>query len=126
MHLDEDVFAYGNATEVKGPRLRDFGLAADEDLIGPFTPATPSDEIPGCSTFVDPACAKLTGYYFILSAGTQLPDGLAVHADGEDCGGLAPWGHRTIYPTLPMSFGEFRALVRELPWRRVGRMNANV
>jgi hypothetical protein len=126
VHLDVDLFAFGNAAEVRGPRPRDFGLTADEDLVGPFAPAAPSDEIPGCSTFVDPARAQLTGYCFVLPVGTPLPAGLAVRADGEDCGGLAPWGHRTIYPTLPMSFGEFRALVRELPWRRVGRMNANV
>ena len=47
---------------------------------------------------------------------------MGVHADGVDVGGPAPWGHRTIYPSLRMTVNHFDGLYLGLPWERaVGR-----
>lgn len=117
-----DLYAFGNAVGVKGPRPLDFGSVSDNDLVGPYAPSTPMDQIPGSSAFVDPHRAHLTGCYYVLPGNAELPAGLGIHADGEDSGGLAPWGHRTIYPTTPMQFSKFRELILGLPWQRAGKV----
>jgi hypothetical protein len=52
----------------------------------------------------------------------DLPEGLGVHADGEDVEGLQPWGHRSVYPTIGMSYDQFQELFQAMPWEYVGRI----
>jgi RHS repeat-associated protein len=118
----EDLYAFGNATEPKGARLSDLGVSSPDETVGPYSPTSAADEIPGASTTTDPAGSGLTGNYHRLPAGTDLPDGLGVHADGSDVGGLGPAGHRTIYPTAPMSYDEFQGLFKGLPWEWAGKI----
>ena len=110
----EDIYAFGNST---GPReARPIDLGADP--VGPFSPETPLDMVLGASAFRWPEDSGLTGKVWLLRAGTVLPPGLAIHADGSDVGGTNPKGHRTIYPTARMSHETFRRLIRELDWQR--------
>jgi hypothetical protein len=102
--------------------MSDFGVSSEDEVVGPYSPTSPTDAIPGASTFTDPKAAPLTGQYHVLPEGTELPDGLGVHADGEDVGGNAPYGHRTIYPTAPMTFSQFQELFNGLPWQWVGKV----
>jgi len=53
--------------------------------------------------------------------GTQLPEGLAVVADGSDVGGLMEATHHTIYPTEPMSPEAFADQFLGLPWEYRGK-----
>jgi hypothetical protein len=75
----------------------------------------------GASTYIDPKQAPVTGQYHVLPSGTELPDGLAIHADGQDVGGSAPVGHGTIYPTKPMTVSEFGDKFNSLPWEWAGK-----
>lgn len=118
----EDVYAFGNASGPSGARLSDFGLSSPDETVGPYSPRSPTEEIPGASTTTDPLGSGLTGHYHRLPAGTDLPEGLGIHADGADVGGLGPAGHRTIYPTAPMSYGEFQGLFQGLPWEWAGKI----
>ncbi|GAA1860843.1 hypothetical protein GCM10009687_30040 [Asanoa iriomotensis] len=105
----------------KGParlRLSDLG----PEPMGLVVPTSPLDEIPGISTFTDPQRSGLSGTYWVLAAGTALPPGLDIHADGLDVGGLAPPGHRTIYAARPMSWEEFYEVDGELQWRYGGKI----
>jgi YD repeat-containing protein len=75
----------------------------------------------GDSLYSNPDTAPLTGPYHRLAAGTVLPEGLAVIADGADVGGTEPVGHHTIYPTRGMPFGEFVDLYLGLQWEYAGK-----
>jgi len=100
----------------------DFHVQSRDDNVGPFSPTSPQDVAEGASTFIDPKRAPLKGWYHRLPEGTVLPTGMGVHADGVDVGGPAPWGHRTIYPSLRMTVNHFDGLYLGLPWERaVGR-----
>lgn len=118
----EDLYAFGNRS---GPRLprpeQDFGVSGPGDQVGPFSPASPQDNVSGASTFTDPTQAPLTGQYHKLPADTLLPEGLGVHADGRDVGGTHGWGHRTIYPAERMSVAKFQELFGGLPWTWAGK-----
>lgn len=118
----EDLYAFGSKSAPRPPRpAQDFGVSAPEDPVGPYAPAAPTDAVPGASTFTDPKQAPLTGNYHVLPADTPLPDGLGIHADGQDVGGRAPWGHRTIYPTTRMTVSQFQQLFSNLPWDWAGK-----
>jgi RHS repeat-associated protein len=120
--IGEDLYAFGNKAAPRAPRLSDMGVSSGDDIVGPYAPSAPTDEVPGASTFNDPKVAGLTGQYHVLPAGTELPEGIAIHADGEDVGGLADWGHRTIYPTSPMSMSAFQELFLNLRWQWAGKI----
>lgn len=90
--------------------------------MGPYSPSAPTDEVGAASTYIDAERSGLAGHYYRLLAGTELPEGLGVHADGEDVGGLQPWGHRSVYPTVEMPYGQFQDLFQNLPWEYVGRI----
>jgi hypothetical protein len=113
---------FGNASGPKAGRLSDFGISSSDETIGPYSPTAPTDDIPGTSTFRDPATSGLTGHYWNIPANTDLPDGLGFHEDGADVGGNAPVGHVTIYPTSGMNFAEFQNLVQGLPWEYGGKI----
>ncbi|GGN44613.1 hypothetical protein FHR83_004541 [Actinoplanes campanulatus] len=105
---------FGNAS---GPgRIRPSDLG--EDPIGPFRPENPQDIVLGVSVFRWPELSGLTGKRWRLPAGTVLPEGLGIHADGSDAGGQGPLGHALLFPTECMSHAKFCALVQGLPWER--------
>jgi len=112
-----DLHRFGNSQGPRRPRLEDLP-ADDEGLVGPEQGPVPN----GVSTFAVPDEAGLTGHYWRLAAGTELPDGLAVIADGEDVGGPRPPGHHTLYPAVRMSAQHFVDLVERLPRIRTGKI----
>ena len=72
----------------------------------------------GASCAADVDKTSLNGKYRTLPAGTVLPEGLAVKADGKDVYPASKHyeGHHTIYPTKEMTFQEFNELYKNLPW----------
>ena len=69
---------------------------------------------------------QATGQVHRIPAGTELPEGLAVHADGEDIvvngvKGTKSMGHRTVYPADPMTGDEFNRRFRSMGWEHVGK-----
>ena len=69
---------------------------------------------------------RVKGQIYRIPAGTELPEGLAVHADGEDVvvngvKGTKSTGHRTVYPTEPMTVDEFNRRFRSMDWEHVGK-----
>jgi hypothetical protein len=58
------------------------------------------------------------GQSHTLPAGTQLPPGLGVIADGKDVGGTHAPGHHSIVPTQPMTPQEFEDKYTSLPWKK--------
>jgi hypothetical protein len=118
----EDLYAFGSKTAPRPPRpVQDFGVPSPDEPVGPFVPGPPTDAVPGASTFTDPKQAPLTGNYHSLPADTPLPPGLGIHADGQDAGGTAPWGHRTVYPSTRMTVSQFQELFSNLPWTWAGK-----
>lgn len=63
----------------------------------------------------------LTGHYYKLEQGIELPSGLEVIADGKDVGGVHLLTHHTIYPTRPMSLTEFQEKFLACGWIYVGK-----
>lgn len=117
----EHLYAFGNKKMPKLTRLdRDLRVESSDEIVGPYAPVSPTDRVLGKSTYVDPAMAPLTGHYHVLASDAEIPPGLGIHADGEDAGGIEPWGHRTIYPTEPMTAGEFTDRVAALQWEWAG------
>jgi hypothetical protein len=112
--LAVDLFAFGSRQG--GPR---FKLLA-KGTISPQTPPLPD----GGSTFADPRQSGLTGHYFILPQGTELPEELGVAADGIDVNpdGPHPPTHHTIFPKVAMGVDEFLALLRSLLWQYRGKL----
>jgi len=122
--LEQDLFAFGRKEAPRLPRPeQDFHVPSAADPIGPYSPKAPTDNVPGASTFTDPQHpdVPLSGQYHKLPAGYELPQGLGIHADGQDVGGTAPWGHRTIYPTHRMTVQEFQKTWEGLPWDWAGK-----
>lgn len=78
----------------------------------------------GASAFGDVNQAPLAGHYHTLPAGTPLPNGLGLIADGSDIYQSSRRGptHHTIYPTRDMSFDEFSRLYQSLPWQYGGKI----
>ena len=114
----EDLYAFGGSPNGPNPWPRGPRASTDIDVDsdGMVTAQDPMGEVQGASTYTDPTTAPLSGHYYRLPAGTRLPRGLRVQADGADVGGPAPWGHRTIYPTKGMPFETFFELFRKLGW----------
>ena len=59
-----------------------------------------------------------SGWAHRLPAGSELPEGVRVHADGEDVGGYAVREYRTIHPTREMTLDEFRRKLESLDWQK--------
>ncbi|MFC0625839.1 RHS repeat-associated core domain-containing protein [Kribbella deserti] len=116
-HTPTDLHSFGNTTHPGKVRVP-ADIEVDKD--GNVHPSSPPK---GKSTYSDPfhPDVKLTGHYWRLPAGTQLPDGLRVIADGTDVGGDQPHGHHTLYPTRSMKYDEFVSLYVSLPWEYVGK-----
>ena len=111
----EQVVAFGNSTNPRGARpSQDFHVNDFDDVVGPECGPFPL----GASAFDKPSNAPITGWYHILPKGTQLPDGLAIIADGIDVNPKSPHGagHHTIFPTIEMTVEKFNELFKSLPW----------
>jgi hypothetical protein len=74
--------------------------------------------------FAEIQYAPLMGHYYRLSAGTELPEGLAIIADGRNVGGIHSPTHHTIYPTREMDFAVFAAKFLSCGWVYVGKKDA--
>jgi hypothetical protein len=116
----DDLFAFGGKTT--GPRpprpVEDF-VAEPGSLVGPESPPLPR----GASTFGDVTQAPLKGHYHKLPAGTELPPGMGVVADGPSVVPNSPHQptHHTIYPTVPMTVEDFTEKFLNLPWQYGGK-----
>lgn len=118
----EDLFAFGGNPAGPQPFPRGPRAGIDIDVINSMVSAQTPPGPQGATTYIDPALAPLTGHYYRLPAGTLLPAGLDIFADGADVGGTMPWGHRTVYPTVDMSFDEFIGGFRQLGWQYGGKV----
>lgn len=117
-----DLFAFGGNPAGSQPFPRGPRAGIDIDVSNGAVSGQRPPAPQGASTFIDPARAPLTGHYCRLSAGTPLPAGFDVCADGADVGGTMPWGHRTVYPTVDMTFDEFAGGFRQLAWQYGGKI----
>ena len=115
-----DLYAFGPRDQ--GPRAPRRGIDLFPDAAGEIGPEQPPD-VQGASTFGDPARCPLHGHYFVLPEGTDLPEDLAVIADGSDVDPNSPHGptHHTIYPAAKMPYERFVERFRGLPWRYAGK-----
>lgn len=118
--LDTDLYAFGGKTV--GPRPPRVGTDVFPDADGMLLPQTPPFPN-GASTFADPGKASLTGPYHRLPAGSELPPGLDVVADGLDVNLASPHleTHHTIFNTVEMAVDRFFDLFANLPWQYGGR-----
>jgi RHS repeat-associated protein len=115
-----DLYAFGGKTT--GPRLPRVGTDVFPNSSGMLEPQGPPFP-QGASTFGDVEKAPLTGHYYKLPGGTQLPPGLAVHADGSDIypsSILAPT-HHTIYNSVEMTVEKLLEMFKNLPWTYGGK-----
>lgn len=90
-----------------------------QGMIGPETPAAAK----GASTFADVTKCSLTGHYFLLPGGTDLPEGLDIVEDGHNVrpNSKHPATHHTIFPVQQMSWDTFVRLIDGLPWQYMGK-----
>lgn len=113
------MYSFGNSSGPRGARpAKDFEVEDFDSIVGPEVGPLPK----GASNFLDVNNVPLKGHYHKLPAGTQMPDGLDVIADGIDVIPNSPHGvgHHTIYPTRPMTVKEFNELFKSLPWQPGG------
>ena len=108
------LYAFSNNKSPRLPR-ENKELLVENELVRPTQPPT------GASTFADIQNIPLTGHYYKLDKGIELPSGLGVIANGKDVGGVHLPTHHTIYPTRPMSFTEFQEKFLACGWIYVGK-----
>ena len=111
-----DIYSFGNKSAPRGARpQQDFNVENFDSIVGPETGPLPK----GASNVLDVNSAPLSGHYHMLPAGTQMPDGLDIIADGIDVIPNSPHGvgHHTIFPTRAMTVNEFNELYKSLPWQ---------
>lgn len=116
---DKNLYAVTGDSDGPYPRKNKDCVVDGEDVI-PQTPAK------GLSVWGDlkVSASFLSGNVFLLSKGTDLPDGLAVVADGKDVGGSHAKSHHSIYPTKVMKYSEFKNKVKKkIPWKNVGTIS---
>ncbi|MFI7212951.1 hypothetical protein ACIBP4_00105 [Micromonospora maritima] len=126
---NERLFVMGGKAEegVPGPSRprRDYDMESMDDVVGPYSPTSPQDRIPGRSMYIAPEKfldRGMSGRIFEFKG--QLPQGTAIHRDGSDVGGWTYDGHRTMYPTEPTTLKELdrKVLKREL-WDYWGQVD---
>ena len=115
-----DLFVFGSRN--KGPRPPRVGIDIfpdEQGMVGPEPPNSPT----GASAYGDTAQSGLTGHYYLLPAGTELPLGLDAIADGMDVrpDSLQKPTHYTIFPTQRMTAEQFLAAFERLPWQYAGK-----
>ena len=124
-----DVFGLivlaGNATMPKGIRVPQDIQPDEQGMI-----KSQADIMfpQGKSTFNTPenmaTILRNTTVYEIIDE-TQLPEGLAIKADGRDVGGPMAIGHHTIYNTRDMTLEEFEQKLSEIQTRKIGKIDKN-
>jgi len=116
----EDLYAFGGSTT--GPRAPRAGTDIPVNGNGNVVPQQLPNPM-GASSFGDVNNAPLTGPYWKIPSGTDLPDGLQVVADGVDVvpNSTLPETHHTIFPVQPMSFEDFVKFFLNLPWELAGK-----
>ena len=107
--LPKTLYAFGNRQSPRLPRP-DIDIVVADELV------YPTESITGASSFGDVQFAPLSGHYHKIEAGTRLPSGIAIIADGRDVGGNRASTHHTIYPNRPMPFTEFQAKFLNCGW----------
>ncbi|KVC61635.1 hypothetical protein WI72_12130 [Burkholderia ubonensis] len=118
-----DLYAFGNASGPREPRIQGVntkpGQNADliADAAGMVGPTTEG----GASTFGDVNKAPISGTYHKLPAGSELPDGIEVVADGKDVGGSHAVTHHTVCPSKRMSGQIFVEKFKNMPWIKAGK-----
>jgi hypothetical protein len=111
------LFASGSRSGPRPPRLGIDFVSDAAGTIGPEQPPFPA----GASLFADPQQAPLRGHYHRLTAGTMIPPGLNIIADGIDSHSIHPATHHTLYPITKMSPQQFESAFLALPWQYSGR-----
>jgi len=102
-----DIHAFGNASGPQAPRAGvDFEVGPD-GMVVPQSGPLPV----GASTFADPSQSGLAGIHHSIPAGTEMPPGFGIVADGVDVVPGSPHAatHHTIFPTQPMRLEQFCA-----------------
>lgn len=115
-----DLYAFGNRKEPRKPRP---GIDVFPDAAGIIGPESP-ERARGASVFGDPFRALLVSHYHRLPAGTLLPEGFSVVADGVDVDSKNEHGptHHTIYPSVAMRMDTFIEQFTNLPWEHAGKI----
>ena len=108
------LYAFGNSKSHRLPR-ENKDILVENGFVRPTQPPT------GASTFADIQNIPLTGHYYKLDKGIELPSGLGVIANGKDVGGVHLPTHHTIYPTRLMSLTEFQEKFLACGWIYVGK-----
>ena len=113
------LFRGGNRDEPRRPRTPQDIVTDEEGYVGPERGPMPD----GLSLFGDPDQAPIRGHFHRLPAGTLLPTGIGLIADGADIDPDSPRSptHHTLYPTTRMTFESFVELVMGLPWEYWGK-----
>lgn len=118
-----DLFAFGGgpsgARPHPNPRIGRDIFPDQSGMLSPQSLPLPQ----GQSTFANVTESGLTGPYYRLPAGTQLPPGLSVVADGKDVYARSPHPntHHTIYNTVSMQADEFVGHIKTLGWQFHGK-----
>ncbi|KYF62143.1 hypothetical protein BE04_31830 [Sorangium cellulosum] len=118
-----DLHAFGNKATPRPPRIEGHNTKPGQkaDMVPDANKMLQPNVTQGASTFADPSQAPITGHYHTLPAGTKLPQGLGVVADGKDVGGTHARTHHTIVATEPMTPAEFESKYNSLPWSHGGK-----
>ena len=118
--MPNDVYAFGNGA---GPTKIRAGTDVFPDASGKVSGQNSVQFPNGKSTFGDPLTAPVSGVYWKLAKGIQLPSGLKIKADGVDIfpNSPHPATHHTIYPCRDTKFDNLDEAISKLPWERAGR-----
>lgn len=115
-----DLYHFGKSKSAREPRCRDFGVEGRDEVV-------PLGELPlpfGASLLGDVGRTTLAGPYYRLPAGTQLPKGYAIVADGSDAvpGSQQPETHHTFFATDEgIPFEDVCRAWMGLPWQYVDK-----
>jgi RHS repeat-associated protein len=115
-----DLHAFGNKTAPRPPRIGKDIFPNQDGVLPAQKPPLPQ----GASTVADLNETSLTGHYHVLPAGTPVPEGFGVLADGVDVLPGSPHraAHYTIFNTVSMEPDNFVQLFSDLPWTYGGKL----
>ena len=105
------LHAFGNMTSPRPPRAETDIPLDGEGFVNAQRERGKRPK--GASTFGNVDLAPLTGHYHRIPRQTEMPEGLAVIADGANT-------HHTIFPTQRMLFLTFSDRFLGLPWKYGG------